>query len=76
MNNLPKSEWKKAWKQALLFLAPLVLLYVNQVTGILSLPTHIINLSDFIPSSFTLGAISLFILNRVTDIIKRFIDSN
>ncbi len=70
---LNSRDWKAALKRGLLFLAPLALIYINQVTGAIQQSGHSITLFDFIPSAFTWGAVSLYVLNRITDLINRFI---
>ncbi len=72
---LDKNDWKKAAKRGLLFLAPLTLLYLGQLTGALQQEGHVFVVKDLIPSTFTWGAIVLYAANRLTDIVNRFIQS-
>lgn len=76
INTLDKRDYKQALRRGLLFLAPLALLYITQVTGAIQQDGHTIMLKDFIPSSFTYGAVMLYVLNRLTDLINRFIKGN
>jgi len=71
--SLNRTDVKNIFRSGLIFLAPVVLIYLGQITGALQTPGHIFNLNDFIPSTFTLGAMTLYCANRLTDIARKFI---
>lgn len=71
--SLNKTDFKTALRSALVFLAPLALIYFGQLTGTLQTAEHGISLNDFIPTQFTLGAIVLYVVNRLTDLIRKYI---
>lgn len=60
-------------RSGLLFLAPVFLIYLTQVTGALSVEGHVFTYKDLLPSTFTQGSMVLFVLNRCTDIIRKFV---
>lgn len=73
--SLNKSDVKSVIRTGLVFLAPVLLMYLAQVTGALQTPNHRFSVNDFFPSTFTWGGIALYILNRITDLVKKFIGS-
>ncbi len=70
---LTKTDIQTANRSALIFVAPLALLYLTQVTGTLQTAGHVISLKDFIPTSFTTGAVALYVVNYLTNLIHKFI---
>ncbi len=70
---LNKNDWRQALRRGALFLAPLALIYITQITGALQQEGYVFNVKDLIPSTFTQGAIVLYFFNRLTDLINRFI---
>ncbi len=72
-NTLTKTDWKQAARRGALFLAPLSLIYLTQITGALQQEGHTFVVRDLIPSTFTQGALVLYVANRLTDLINRFI---
>ena len=71
--SLNKTDYKLIVRSGLIFLAPVVLIYLTQVTGALSVQGHEFSYKDLIPSTFTQGGMVLFVLNRITDIIRKYI---
>lgn len=62
-NQLSKQDWKAAGKQALIFLGPaLVVLLASTV--------------EVVPQDWKYGAVVLFLLNRVTDLLRRYLADN
>lgn len=62
-NQLSKQDWKAAGKQALIFLGPaLVVLLASTV--------------EVVPADAKYGAVVLFLLNRVTDLLRRYLADN
>ena len=62
------------WSQNLiLYLIPLALLYVAQLNG--GIQDGILSGSDFTPTLVTLGGMQLYVLNSLTDLLRKFSDS-
>lgn len=55
------------------FLIPLGLTYLLQIQATLMAADHIFSTKDFIPSSFTLGAMSLYVVNTLYDLGRKFV---
>lgn len=69
-----KEDFKKWLTNALLFLAPLALIYFSFVLD--NLKAGGFSLSAFIPNTLVYGAISLYTLNAGTDLIRKFLKDN
>ena len=67
---LNKEDLKKMLKNGLVFFVPVVLLYGAQLTGAMTDHT-ILKLTDFIPSSFVIGAFEAHIIGTVLDYLKK-----
>lgn len=59
-NELSKADWKAAGKQALIFLGPALLVLIASTV-------------EVIPVDWKYGALVLFLLNRVTDLLRRYL---
>lgn len=66
-----ETQLDKFRDNAILFLAPLGVIYASAIIGLLQVEGHIISLNDFIPNSFQLGAMALYILNSVLDYLRK-----
>lgn len=65
----------KKWRLNLFrFLAPLSLVYLGQIS--MTLQHGALGWVDFIPTPVTLGAIELYVVNALTDLVLKFTDSN
>ena len=73
VGSVNKADLQKWLSNALIFLAPLSLVYLGQLNA--GLQDGIFELSDFIPTSVTIGAIQLYIVNALTDLVRKFTDS-
>ena len=64
----PKNSTK--WvNNTLIFIRPVLLLYLGYVST--NIGDHGFNLSDFIPSSFILGGMVLYVVNVFTDYLRK-----
>ena len=59
---------------ALEYLAPLGVLYFGSVAAVLQMSNHTLSINDFIPNSFQLGAMMLYIVNRLFEFSKKFVN--
>lgn len=73
---LNERDWKAWFKSAVVWFAPVALIYITAILGVLQLPNHEFSLKDFIPSTFTQGGIATWFLMRIQDIILKFVDDN
>lgn len=62
-------DWKKIGHNALVFLAPLAILYLGFVTSGLQ---NGFSFEAFIPSNAIIGACALYILNVVMDFFRKY----
>lgn len=60
---LSKADWKAAAKQALIFLGPALLVLIASTT-------------EVIPADGKYAVIFLFLLNRLTDLLRRYLADN
>lgn len=76
MNSKPgemnKEDWKKAGKAAVIWFAPVVLIYLGAVLGNLQQEGHVFMLKDFIPSTFTQGAIATWFVSQLQGLFLRW----
>lgn len=68
---LNKIDQKRWYDNILLFLAPVVIVYVTAVVGVIQANNGAIRVENFIPTSFTLGAMTLYVLNSVLDYLRK-----
>ncbi len=61
-------------KNALIFISPAVLIYLLQVQGTLTLEGHTFSTVDFLPSTFTKGAIMSWFISTLIDVFRKFQD--
>lgn len=54
-----------------LFLAPVAIIYLVAVVGIINANGGSVKIEDFIPNSFTLGGITLYVLNNALDYLRK-----
>lgn len=65
----------KNWSTNLLiFIAPIVMLYITGVLGIIQLHGHVITLTDFIPNNVSLIGMLVYLLNAVLDLFRKLIE--
>lgn len=68
---LESYEAKKWVRNLLIFLRPLILLYIGTIGGIIALHGGEFHLVDLIPTPFTWGTIILYLSNAATDYLKK-----
>lgn len=74
--DLSSEDLKRSLHWSLVFIAPLAVIYLTSVIAIVTLPFHVFHFSDLIPNAVTTGALALYILDRLYDILMRFIADN
>lgn len=72
VGEISKVELRKWWQNALLFLAPLGIIYFGSVATSLQGPNHVISLQDFALDSFRLGAILTYLVNVIYDFLRKY----
>lgn len=68
LSNVQQNKW---YKNLLVFIAPVAIVYVVSVIGIINAHNGAVSLQDAIPTPFTLGAMTLYILNSALDYLKK-----
>lgn len=48
------TDWKKRAKSAVVYFAPILLMYISGVLGVLQLPNHHFRVQDLIPSQLVI----------------------
>lgn len=67
----------KDWKRNLLvFLAPVGIMYLVSVVGLMSANNNMFDPRYFIPSAMVQGGIILYVLNGILDILRKFLSDN
>lgn len=73
---LTREQKNKFLHNALVFLAPVGVIYFGAVAYTLQLEGHVFSFRDFVPSSFTVGAMVLYIVNTLLDLSRKLKESN
>ncbi len=68
--SLNKADFVQWGKNLLIFLVPVALIYVLSV--IASVNTSFVSFASFIPNHVTVGAMTLYILNAVVDLLRKY----
>lgn len=68
---LNKKDWKEIWKSAIIWSAPVFLIYTTAVMGTIQADGHVFSWSDFIPSTFTQGGIATWFLMQIQGALIR-----
>ena len=71
--SLNKRDFKVQLKQALVWLAPLVLVYITQLQGTLQ-ANNGLSWKDFQPTWTTIGGIQLYVVNQVYGLFIKWKD--
>lgn len=61
------------YSNALRFLAPLGIIYLLPIIGALSVPNHGFDIHDLVPTSYTIGAVALYVVNTAYDFLRKYI---
>ena len=61
----------KWFKNLVVFLAPVLTVYIVAVIGVIQVNNGAVKLEDLIPTSFTWGAVTLYVLNSLLDYLKK-----
>ena len=68
---LTKTNENKFLRNLLVFLSPVAVIYLVAVVGVINANNGAVKLTDFIPTSFTLGAMTLYALNSILDYLRK-----
>lgn len=69
---LSVQDLQKWGKNLALFLIPVLSIYIASVVAAINGSNGAISLVDFLPDPITVGAMVLYILNGITDLLKKF----
>ena len=73
LNRQDKKDWVHNFT---LFLAPLASMYLIAVVGAIQSNNNLFDYRHFIPSQMVQGAIVLYILNTLLDLIRKYVSDN
>ena len=65
-----KKDLKQVFHNMVVFLIPLVLVYLLQINGVLQ--DRALALEDLMPTAATYGAIQLYVVNALMDLLRKF----
>lgn len=68
LNKTNQSRWVH---NLLVFLAPVGILYISTIIGVISQAGHVISINDFVPTQVALGGIILWFLNAALDYLRK-----
>ena len=68
---LEKKDQNKWFKNLVVFLAPVGIVYIVAVVGVINANNGAVRLEDFVPNQFTFGAVTLYVLNTVLDYLRK-----
>lgn len=74
--DINKTELKDWRKNLLVFLAPLGVIYLTAILGIMQAEDFKFSLDAFVPNQFTLGALALYLVNGALDFLRKYIGDN
>ena len=72
VGSVNKADLKKWGGNLVLFLAPLGVIYLLQLYSLLQ--NGPLAVADLYPSALTMGAIELYVINGLLDLLKKFTD--
>ena len=67
-----KADWNKWVHNLLVFLAPLGIIYLTSLLGVLNTPDHRLVIEDLYPTQMVIGAIALYLVNAMLDLLRKF----
>jgi len=70
---LNSADMKKWTYNLVAFLAPLGVIYFGAIAVTLQAPGHVFTIKDFAPTTFTQGAVVLYLADRLFDISRKFV---
>lgn len=65
-------DWRDWFHNAKLFLAPVIIMYLTGVTGILMTDGHVFSIEDLYITKFMQGGIVLYLLNSTLDWVRKW----
>jgi len=70
LNSADVDRWVHNLK---IFLIPVSTIYLTSLLATFTVPTNIVELSDFIPSEMVKGGIAVYAINGLLDITRKFV---
>ena len=70
------SDWRAAGNAAVVWSAPVLLMYITAVLGRIQMQGHDISINDFVPSTLTIGAIVGWFLMQIQGLLIRWTKGN
>lgn len=69
LSKTDKENWIVNMKR---FIAPVAILYLMQVIGVIGIENHLVELQDFMPNKYTQGGIILYVMNSLLDVVTKW----
>ena len=66
---------KKWYRNLLMFLKPVMVLYITTVVAAIGMNGGVVRVEDFIPNEFMLGGATLYVLNGALDYLNKLGES-
>lgn len=68
---LNKEDQNKWYRNILMFIIPVVTVYLGQLGITLQADSHMLSIKDFIPSSFVIGGAIVYLQSVLLDYLKK-----
>lgn len=72
---LTRTDQTKWLENTLKFLLPVALIYLGATGAVLANPENVFEVTDFVPSAFTLGSMFLYLVNVSYDLITKYLSN-
>ena len=66
-------DFQKWTRNLLVFLAPVVLIYLAFVAAAIAAANGAFSFSELVPNQIVIGAMVLYVINGITDIVRKFV---
>lgn len=71
---LNAQDWQNILHSALIWLAPLGVVYFGNIATLLQTQYHVFSFNDLMPTPFMWGAMVHYVMNRLFDISRKVMD--
>lgn len=71
-NTLIQRDWNKWFKNTILFIIPVLILYITSISALLNTSDRTFELKDLIPSQMVWGGIAVYILSTLQDLYLKW----
>lgn len=75
-NSLNTTDWIKITNNFLIFISPIITIYLGSLSTLLSDSNHIFSVNDFIPNSIIFGMMIKQLIDTTLDIFRKYSAGN